>query len=289
MTKWQDSAAEGISGGTDRLQYKKGFVHLHVHSEHSPHDGTVPVKDYVTRVRNMGMGALALTDHGVMPGVEELFQECQKAGIRPIAGSEVYVEPFSGVSGRSRHHLVLLAENRRGYYNLKHLIAEGHFAGNDEYSLITRKMLEENSTGLIALSACRRGEVPSLVLEDRYNEALEVAGSYLEIFEKDSYFLELVGTTSKPYPELNKRLIKLAGKTGLPLVATGDVHYLEKGEFMHPPGSPAFPPNRRIPEQYKIPLDDFYLKSAGEMWEIFRSDAPHAVRNAVSIAERCNY
>jgi len=271
------------------MKNRNSFIHLHVHSEHSPHDGTVPVKDYVTKSLALGMGALALTDHGVMSGVEELFQECQRAGIRPIAGSEVYVEPFSKESRRSRHHLVLLAGNRRGYYNLKHLIAAGHFAGNNEYPLITREMLEENSTGLIALSACRRGEVPSLVMEDRYNEALEVAGSYREIFGKDSYYLELVGTTSKPYPELNKRLIDLAEKAGFQIVATADVHYLEKGEFMHPPGSPAFPRNRRIPEQYKIPLDDFYLKSAGEMWEIFRSDAPHAVRNAVSIAERCNY
>ena len=271
------------------MKNRNSFIHLHVHSEHSPHDGTVPVKDYVTKSLALGMGALALTDHGVMSGVEELFQECQRAGIRPIAGSEVYVEPFSGVSGRSRHHLVLLAENRRGYYNLKHLIAASHFAGNDEYPLITREMLEENSTGLIALSACRRGEVPSLLLEGRYNEALEVAGSYLEIFGKDGYFPELVGTTSKPYPILNNRLIDLAEKTDLPIVVTADVHYLEKGEFMHRPGSPAFPSNRRIPEQYKIPLDDFYLKSAGEMWEIFGREVPQALHNSISIADRCDY
>src|SRR6056297_1275497 len=150
-------------------------------------------------------------------------------------------------------------------------------------------MLRCHSDGIIALSSCKRGELANLVLSDRYSEGMELACVYLDIFGQNSYFIELIASGSEPYPQLNSRLMGLAEECNFRLVATGDVHYLEKGEFMIPPGSKGFPDNRKRPEQYKLPLDDFYLKSPEEIWQIFRFSASHAVRNAVSIAERCKY
>ena len=270
------------------VKNKKQFVHLHVHSEHSPKDGTVPVKDLVGKAAHLKMPAIALSDHGVMTGVEELFKECAEKGIKAIAGCEVYMEPFIRPSRYSRYHLVLLAESKKGYENLKILVERGLF-GREESSAILREMLKDNSDGIIALSACKRGELANLVLSDRCSEAMELAYAYRDIFGQNSYFIELIASESEPYPELNSKLMDLAEEGNFRLVATGDVHYLEKGEFLILPGSTDFLGNRRTPEQYKLPLDDFYLKSPEEIWEIFRFDAPHVVQNAVSIAERCNY
>ena len=271
------------------VKNKKQFVHLHVHSEHSPKDGTVPVKDLVAKAASLGMPAIALTDHGVIAGVGELFEECAGKGIKAIAGCEVYMEPFIRPSRHSRYHLVLLAENRTGCENLKTLVDKGLSKSEEERPAISREVLRCHSDGIIALSSCKRGELSNLVLAERYSEAMELACAYTEIMGENKYFIELIASGSEPYPQLNSRLMGLAEECNFRLVATGDVHYLEKGEFMIPPGSKGFPDNRKRPEQYKLPLDDFYLKSPEEIWQIFRFSASHAVRNAVSIAERCKY
>ena len=270
------------------MRNNRQFVHLHVHSEHSPKDGTVPVKDLVAKAAQMRMPAIALTDHGVVTGVDELFKECADKGIKAIPGCEVYMEPFVRPSSHSRYHLVLLAENRTGYKNLK-TVVDRVFGGKlGERPAISREMLRCHSDGIIALSACKRGELANLVLAEQYSEAMELACAYHDIFGNNAYFIELIASESEPYPELNSRLMVLAEEGNFRLVATGDVHYLEKGEFMVPPGSTDFPGNRRRPEQYKLPLDDFYLKSPEEIWKLFRFFTPHAVQNSVSIAERCN-
>lgn len=270
------------------VKNKKQFVHLHVHSEQSPKDGTVPVKELVAKAAQMGMSAIALSDHGVITGVEELFKECAEKEIKAIPGCEVYMEPFIRPSRYSRYHLVLLAENKKGYENLKPLVDRGLSGSEEERPSISREMLRCHSDGIIALSACKRGELANLVLAERYSEAMELACAYRDIFGNNSYFIELIASESEPYPELNSRLMDLAEEGNFRLVVTGDVHYLEKGEFMIPPGSTQFPENRRRPEQYKLPLDDFYLKSAEEIWKLFRFSASHAVQNSVSIAERCD-
>jgi DNA polymerase-3 subunit alpha len=286
---WQVSAEDGISGGLMRVKNKKQFIHLHVHSEHSPKDGTVPIKDLVAKAARLGMPAIALSDHGVITGVEDLFKECVEKRIKAIPGCEVYMEPLIRPSRYSRYHLVLLTENKMGYENLKTLVSRDLSESEKEKSAISREILRCHSDGIIALSACKRGELANLVLAERYSEAMELACSYRDIFGNNSYFIELIASGSEPYPELNSRLMDLAEEGNFRLVATGDVHYLEKGEFMIPPGSTEFPKNRKRPELYKLPLDEFYLKSTEEICKLFGFSASHAVRNAVSIAERCNY
>ena len=151
------------------MRNNRQFVHLHVHSEHSPKDGTVPVSDLVAKAARLGMPAIALSDHGVMMGVEELIKECSERGIKAIPGCEVYMEPFIRPSRHSRYHLVLLAENKKGYENLETLVDRGLSGSEEERPgpAIPREMLKDHSEGIIALSACKRGELANLVLSDR--------------------------------------------------------------------------------------------------------------------------
>src|SRR6056297_2049150 len=190
---------EEISGGSMVVKNKKQFVHLHVHSEHSPKDGTVPVKDLVAKAASLGMPAIALTDHGVIAGVDELFEECAGKGIKAIAGCEVYMEPFIRPSRHSRYHLVLLAENRTGCENLKTLVDRGLSGREEERPAISREMLRCHSDGIIALSSCKRGELSNLVLAERYSEAMELACAYTEIMGENKYFIELIASGSEPY------------------------------------------------------------------------------------------
>ena len=205
------------------------FVHLHTHTQYSLLDGSNRIKDYVARVRELGMNAAAITDHGVMYGVVDFYDECKKQGIRPIIGCEVYVAPGSRFDRSSRderyHHLVLLAENNTGYTNLLKLVSRGFTEGFYYKPRIDKELLKECHEGLIASSACLNGEIASLIVHGFKEKALETALEYNELFGEGNFFLELQDHGIAEETLVNTELLSISRKTGIPLICTNDCHY----------------------------------------------------------------
>ena len=207
------------------------FAHLHVHTEYSLLDGSNKIKEYVSRVKELGMNSAAITDHGVMYGVIDFYREARKQGIKPILGCEVYVAPNSRfdretAGGESRyHHLVLLAENNTGYANLMKIVSRGFTEGYYYKPRVDKDLLRQYHEGIIALSACLAGEVQRYLSRGLTEEAKKVALEYQDIFGKGNFFLEMQDHGIPEQQLVNQRQIQLSKETGIELVVTNDIHY----------------------------------------------------------------
>lgn len=272
------------------------FVHLHTHSEYSLLDGMCRIEELIAKAKEMGMPAVALTDHGALYGAFHFFAKAKDAGIKPIIGVEVYkakksrLDKQPGVD-RDQYHLVLLAKNLVGYKNLLKIVTAGYLEGFYYKPRIDFEVLEKYHEGVIALSACLSGEIPSLLLEDQDEEAENVLKKYVSIFQKD-FYLELQRHPNMPEQDkVNQKLVKLARKQGVALVATNDVHYLNADDAYAQEILLCIQTQRTIFEKNR-PLSmldhpDFYFKSPEEMKGAF-VDLPEAIENTVKIAEECN-
>ena len=207
------------------------FTHLHVHTEYSLLDGSNKIKEYVKRVRELGMDSAAITDHGVMYGVVDFYKAAKDAGINPIIGCEVYVAPNSRfdkelVGGEDRYyHLVLLAENDTGYHNLTKIVSRGFTEGYYYRPRVDMEVLQEFHEGIIALSACLAGEVPRYIQKGLLDEAKKSAKKYEDCFGKGNFFLELQDHGIPEQKMVNTALLNISRELDIPLVATNDVHY----------------------------------------------------------------
>ncbi len=270
------------------------FVHLHTHTEFSLLDGAARLRDLVKRARELNMPALAITDHGTMFGVVDFYRIAKAEGIKPIIGCEVYVAPRSrfkkeGKRDDSQYHLVLLAENNKGYQNLMRLVSAGFLEGFYYKPRVDRELLEECREGIIALSACLAGEIPTLILEGQFEKASETASYYRDLFGPDNFFLELHDHGLEEQKLVNSKLIEIAKEKGVKLVASNDIHYLARKDAEVHDTLLCVQTGKTIEEneRMKFGSDQFYFKSAEEMAALF-PDYPHAIENSVYIAERCN-
>lgn len=271
------------------------FTHLHVHSHYSLLDGLPKIDEMVEHAKSLGMEALALTDHGVMYGAIEFYKKAKAAGIKPIIGIEAYVAPNGRLNRRPgiddvRYHLILLAKNDEGYRNLLALASKAYLEGYYYKPRIDKELLREYGTGLIGLSACLGGEIPKLLLGNRAAEAERVLAEYEEIFGKDSFYLELQHHPNIPEQEkLNTLLIALSRKTGTPLVATGDIHYLHKEDREAQDVLMAINTNHKTLDSERLSMreEDFSMHSPGEMAEFF-AEIPEAIDNTQRITAECD-
>jgi len=271
------------------------FTHLHVHSHYSLLDGLPKIDELLDCVKELGMNSVALTDHGVMYGAIEFYKKAKAKGIKPIIGCEVYTA-FEKLSDKRpnidarRNHLILLAKNEQGYKNLVKLSTIAHLEGFYYKPRIDEETLEKYAEGLIGLSACIQGKIPRLLLANKAEEAEETAKKYESFFGKGNFYLELQHHLNIPEQiTANKKLIELSKKTGIPLVATNDIHYLRKEDseaqdvlMLINTGSD---PND--PERLSMTQDDFSMLSPEEMQEYFK-DIPEAIENTQKIVDACN-
>ena len=268
------------------------FTHLHLHTEYSLLDGACRIKELVKRAKELNMDSLAITDHGSMYGVVEFYKQARKEGIKPILGFEAYVSPRKMTdkdpqNDKTQYHLVLLAENREGWQNIIKLCSIGFVDGYYYKPRIDHETLKEYSSGIIALSACLAGEVQTYLLEDNYDEALKTALLYKDIFGENNFFLELQDHGMEEQKAVNSSLLKLSKETGIKLVATNDVHYINKDDAYFHDVLLCIQIQKTIVDEdrMKFPSDEFYLKSYEEMAELFPEEV---LRNTADIAERCN-
>ncbi len=269
------------------------FVHLHVHTEYSLLDGACRIPELVARAKAMGQQALAITDHGVMYGVIDFYKECKKQGIRPIIGCEVYVAPrtrFDKVHrmDSSPYHLVLLCQNETGYQNLIAMVSKASVEGFYSKPRVDLELLRAHHEGLICLSACLAGQIPRLLMEKEYDSAKETALLYQEIFGKDNYYLEIQDHGILEQKQILPDLYRLSRETGIPLVATNDVHYINKEDHQAQKVLVCIQTNHTVqdPSDMEFQTQEFYLKSRAEMEQLF-ADHPQALDNTVQIASRC--
>lgn len=276
------------------MENEKKFVHLHLHTEYSLLDGSGKIKKLMKQAKELGMDSIAITDHGVMYGLVDFFKAAEEYGIKAILGCEVYVAAKSmhikqPDKENSTHHLVLLVKNETGYQNLMKIVSMASIEGFYYKPRIDHEYLKNHSEGIIALSACLGGEVQSDLLNDNYEKAKKDALMYKDIF-KDGFYLEIQNHGMEEQKKVNELNIKLAEETGIPLVATNDVHYIKKEDSKShdilmciQTAKTVDDPNRR-----RYPSDQFYLKSPEEMWDMF-SYLPEALENTVKIADECNF
>ena len=269
------------------------FVHLHIHSEFSLLDGANRIKDLPVRAKELCMDAIALTDHGVMYGAIDFYKACKKEGIKPIIGCEVYVALRSrfdkepGVDNKY-YHLILLAKNNEGYKNLSKLVSLGFVDGYYYKPRIDREILEKYHEGLICLSACLAGEINQNLLNGREEEAERVALWHKELFGED-YYIEIQNNGIQEQVLANQKLIKLARKLDIPIVATNDAHYLRREDAYNHEVLLCIQTGKRMSDQdrMRFDTDELYVKSPEEMSEYF-SNFPDAIENTVKIADKCN-
>jgi len=273
----------------------KDFVHLHVHTDYSMLDGACRIPKLADLIAEFDMPAVACTDHGNMCGAIEFYQAMADRGIKPIIGCEFYVAPASMKERNPRdpnaqgHHLVLLAENMTGYRNLCRLNAAAWLEGFYYKPRIDKEFLAQHSEGLVALSACLGGEVPAQILAGDDKAAVRALKEYVDIFGRRGFYLELQDHGLPEQPAVNTRLIELGAEYGLPLVATNDVHYLKKEHASAHDVLLCIGTQSTLdePKRLKFQGEEFYLKKADEMAELF-PDHPEALRNTLEITERCN-
>ncbi len=271
------------------------FVHLHVHSHYSLLDGLSKIDALVAKAVELGMEALALTDHGNLYGAIEFYQKATKAGIKPILGIETYVarrSRFDKVAGidDKRYHLTLLAISMEGWKNLIKLATEANLDGFYYKPRIDKELLRKYSRGLVALSGCMSGEIPQALLSNQPERAKELLGIYQEILGKENFFIELSHHPNIPgHEKLQKSLREFAARTGTPVVATQDVHYLETEDADAQDVLLAVQTNSKLDDEDRLTMksDNFSLRSADEMTKLFE-DIPDAIQNTVRIAERAN-
>ncbi len=268
------------------------FVHLHCHTDYSLLDGACEIKQLMELVEKQGMPAVAMTDHGNLFGAVQFYDEAHKRGIKPIIGCEAYVTQQSrSVAAESNryNHLVLLCENLEGYRNLIQLVSSGYLDGFYYKPRIDKDLLAAHSKGLIALSACLRGEVNEALLEKEYEEGRRLAYTYLDIFGKENFFLEVQDHGLEQDRKLLPNVYRLSQQTGIPLVATNDSHYLRREDARAHEVLLCIQTGKTMsdPARMKWSTPDFYLKSRDEMLPLF-GDCPEALDHTWDIAQRCN-
>ena len=269
------------------------FVHLHMHSEFSLLDGANRIKDLPVRAKELGMDAMAITDHGVMFGVIDFYKACKAEGVKPIIGCEVYVAPGKmsdkdPMQEIKYYHLILLAKNNEGYKNLAKLVSLGFTEGYYYKPRIDKESLEKYHEGIVCLSACLAGEVARNVVEGDMAKAKEVALWYKGVFG-DDYYLEIQNNGIKEQVLLNQKLIEMSKELDIPLVATNDSHYLRKEDAYNHEILLCIQTGKRMSDEdrMKFETDELYVKSPEEMIEYFKA-VPEAVENSVKIADMCN-
>jgi len=273
-----------------------GFVHLHTHTMYSLLDGAIRPENLIAAVRDWGMGAAAITDHGNMFGAVEFYLKAREAGIRPIIGSEIYVA-IEGMKVKraargnidGANHLVLLAASNQGYRNLMKIVSAGYLEGFYYKPRVDKVRLREYADGLIALTSCISGEIPQLIIQGHREEAERAACEYADIFGKDNFFLELQRHGIPHEDTANEGLMEISRKTGIPLVATNDAHYLKPDHADSHEVLLCISTGKTLndPSRMKMETDQIYLKSPEDMKALF-ADVPEAIENTVRIAERCD-
>ena len=269
------------------------FAHLHVHSEYSLLDGACRIEGLVDRVAALGQTACALTDHGVMYGVIDFYRACKAKGIHPVIGCEVYLAPHSRfdrsyLNGEWHSHLILLCENMTGYRNLIHMVSLGFAEGFYMKPRIDMDLLRQHSEGLICLSACLAGVIPRALAEGDMDGAYELCEQFLEIFDRDHFYLEVQDHGIEVQKKVNDGLYKLAEELNIGLVATNDAHYLTKQDARIQDVLMCIQMGKTVddPTRMKFETQEFYIKDADEMAALF-PEHPEALENTVKIAERC--
>ncbi|MFH1457744.1 MAG: DNA polymerase III subunit alpha [Candidatus Omnitrophota bacterium] len=271
------------------------FIHLHLHTQNSLLDGACRIQETLCLAHQYKMDCLAITDHGNMFGAVEFYLEAQKAGIKPIIGCEIYVAPASRFDRNSRgiddacYHLILLARDESGYQNLMKLVSIGYLEGFYYRPRIDKEILSSHALGLIGLSACLKGEIPVLLQQKRFNDALKVADEYATILGRDNFYLEVQANSIPEQKIVNDGLLKLSKELHLPLVATNDVHYLTRERASSHEALLCIQTQTTLddPNRMRFQTDEFYFRSPEEMKKIF-SDIPDAIFNTLEIAGRCN-
>ncbi len=270
------------------------FTHLHVHTEYSLLDGAARIKDLVARVKELGMDSVAITDHGVMFGVIDFYNECKKQGIKAILGCEVYtaartMEDKDSEKDKYQGHLVLLTKNNTGYHNLMKIVSRGFTKGYYYKPRIDRDLLRQYSEGLIATSACLAGDVQRNLLNGDYEGAKKIALELLEIFGEGNFYLELQDQGLEEEVRILPQMVRLHEETGIPFVATNDVHYVNQEDAAAHDILLCIQTATNVDDEKRMrfPNDQFYLKSEKEMRTIF-ARFPEALDNTHHIANQCN-
>ena len=269
------------------------FVHLHLHSEFSLLDGAIRIKELPQRVKELGMKAVAITDHGVMFGAIDFYKACKAEGIKPIIGCEVYVAPRSRFDKEPNidnkyNHLILLAKDNVGYENLSKLVSIGFTEGYYYKPRIDLETLEKYHEGLICCSACMAGSLATAILEGNMDEAEKIALWHKNLFGED-YYLELQANTLKKQALVNQKLVEMSKKLDIPLVITNDSHYLKKEDFDSHEVLLCVQTGKKMNDvdRMSFEVNDFYIKSPEEIAEFF-PNLTEAMENTVKIAEKCN-
>ena len=271
------------------------FTHLHVHTEYSLLDGSNKIKEYVSRVKELGMNSAAITDHGVMYGVIDFYKAARAAGIKPVLGCEVYVAPGSRFDRELSHgddryyHLVLLAENNQGYQNLMKIVSKGFVEGYYYKPRVDIEVLETYHEGIIALSACLAGEVQRYLVRGLYEEAKETAYKYEKCFGKGNFFLELQDHGIPEQKTVNAGLMRMSQETGIELVATNDVHYTYAEDAEPHDILLCLQTGKKLSDENRMRYEggQYFVKSEEEMRALFPY-AAQAIDNTQKIADRCN-
>ena len=271
------------------------FTHLHVHTEYSLLDGSSKIKELVARAKELGMDSLAITDHGVMYGVIDFYRAAKDAGIKPIIGCEIYVSPgarFEKETGHNEdryYHLVLLAENDKGYHNLMKIVSKGFTEGYYYKPRVDYEVLEQYSEGIIALSACLAGEVQKYLARNMYDEACKSALRYQKIFGKGNFFLELQDHGIDMQKKVNMDLLRMSSGLGIELVATNDIHYIYDTDYEAHDILLCIQTGKKVMDEDRMRYEggQYYLKSEEEMRALFPY-ALQAIDNTAKIAARCN-
>ena len=270
------------------------FVHLHVHSEYSILDSSCKISELVERASTCGMDALALTDHGVMSGVIKFYRQARKRGIKPILGCEIYVAPGdrrdrTATDGKHFYHLVLLAENEKGYRNLLQIVSRAHTEGFYYRPRADSELLREYSEGLIALSACESGLIPRMLQAGRRDAAEQAARGLRETFGSDSFFIEIQHHGTDRDARLRSQLVDLARSLDIPLVATTDVHYLAEEDRAAHEVLLNIRANKTLkdPDHRTFDGEGYHFRTGEEMAALF-AETPDAITNTRAIADRCN-
>lgn len=270
------------------------FTHLHVHTEYSLLDGAARIKDLVARVKELGMESVAITDHGVMFGVIDFYRECEKQGIKPVIGCEVYtaartMHDKDSEKDKYQGHLVLLAKNNEGYKNIMKIVSAGYTQGFYYKPRIDKDMLRWHSEGIIALSACLAGEVQRKLMNRDYAGAKEEALALRDIFGKENFYLELQDQGLEEEATILPDMIRIHEETGIPFVATNDVHYVRREDAEAHDVLLCIQTAATVDEENRMrfPNDQFYLKSEDEMRKLF-SNIPEACDNTAKIAKQCD-
>ncbi|HOP11995.1 MAG TPA: DNA polymerase III subunit alpha [Oscillospiraceae bacterium] len=269
------------------------FVHLHLHSEYSLLDGACRISKLLKRCEELGQTAVAVTDHGNMFGAVEFFKAAKAAGIKPIIGCEAYVAPRA-MSDKQRsdetsQHLILLCKNETGYQNLIYMISKGWMEGFYNRPRIDKELIKDHAEGLVALSACMFGEVPTKLRQNDFNGAIEAAMWYKSVFGED-YYLEMQDQGIPDQKGINAGIMRIAKRLGIKVVATNDVHYVDKSDARAQQILICIQTNTNIndPSAMEFPTKEFYLKSEAEMAERF-AFAPEAITNTLEVAKKCNF